>query len=92
MVSRSMIKPSPLGFRAEIDQWELGGAGESPHTAFTLSQGRNINIVEREPAWNAVLARLPDCGLAERGTTPSSCQRAICLVPTRLVFEVEESG
>jgi ATPase family associated with various cellular activities (AAA)/Ankyrin repeats (many copies)/Ankyrin repeats (3 copies) len=48
------------GLRAEVDRWELG-SGVSPQIQLSLSRKRGTNIVEREPAWNAVWR---DCPIA----------------------------
>jgi hypothetical protein len=50
----------PLGFRAEIENWELAGE-TSPRISIAPSRKRGTNIVEREPAWNAVWQ---DCPIA----------------------------
>lgn len=51
---------APLGVRAEVDHWELGGEA-SPQIQLSPSRKRGTNIVEREPAWNAVWR---DCPIA----------------------------
>ncbi len=51
---------APLGLRAEVYHWELAG-GMSPQIQLSLSRKRGTNIVEREPAWNALWR---DCPIA----------------------------
>ena len=51
---------APLGFRAEVNHWELGG-DVSPKLQLSVSRKRGTNVVEREPAWNAVWR---DCPIA----------------------------